>query len=44
LHHLLAQFREFRNVALDAIAISLQFSPQRLKLTDEIIDFARRSF
>ena len=44
LHHLLAQFSVFRNVALNAIAISLQFSPQRLKLTDEIIDFAHRSF
>ena len=44
LHHLLAQFGVFRNVALNAIAIGLQLSPQCLKLTDEIVDFAHRSF
>jgi hypothetical protein len=31
LHHLLAQFSVFRNVALNAIAIGLQFSPHRLQ-------------
>ena len=36
LHHLLAQFGVFRNVALNAIAIGLQFSPQCLKFTDEM--------
>src|SRR6516165_7651594 len=30
----------FRNVALNAIAIGLQFAPQCLKVTDEIVDFA----
>jgi hypothetical protein len=44
LHHLLAQFGVFRNVALNALAIGLQFSPQWLKLTDEIVDFVHRSF
>jgi hypothetical protein len=43
LHHLLAQFRVFRNVAFNAIAIGLQLSPQCLKLTDEIVNFAQRS-
>ena len=36
LHHLPAQFGVFRNVVLNAIAIGLQFSAERLKLTDEI--------
>jgi hypothetical protein len=44
LHHLLAQFSVFRDVALNAIAIGLQSSPQCLKLTDEIVDFAYRGF
>ena len=39
LHHLLAQFCVFRNVVLNAIAIGLQFSAERLKLTDEIVNF-----
>jgi len=43
LHHLLAQFGVFRNVALNAVAIGLQFSPERLKLTEETINFAHRS-
>ena len=43
LHHLLAQFGLFHNVALNAIAIGLQFSPERLKLTEETINFAHRS-
>jgi hypothetical protein len=34
LHHLLAQFGVFRNVTLNAVAIGLQFSPERLKLTE----------
>jgi hypothetical protein len=42
LHHLLAQCRVFLNLALNAITIGLQFSPQCLKLTDEIVDFAYR--
>jgi hypothetical protein len=33
LHHLLTQFGVFRNVALNAVAIGPQFSPERLKLT-----------
>ena len=41
LHHLLAQFGVFRNVTLNAVAIGLQFSPERLKLTEETINFAR---
>ncbi len=40
LHDLLAQFSILRNVALNAIAIGLQFSAERLKLTDEIVNFA----
>src|SRR5262249_7803735 len=40
---LLAQFGVFHNVALNAIAIGLQFSPERLKLTEETINFAHRS-
>ena len=44
LHHLLAQFGVFRNVALNSIAIGLEFFPQCLKITDEIVDFARRGF
>src|SRR6516162_7152696 len=41
LHHLLAQCRVFLNLALNAFAISLQRSPQPLKLTNETINFAR---
>src|SRR5262249_50078532 len=43
LQYLLAQFGVFHNVALNAIAIGLQFSPERLKLTEETINFAHRS-
>ena len=43
LHDLLAQFSVLRNVALNAIAIGLQFSAERLKLTDEIISTDRGS-
>jgi len=43
LHHLLAQFGVFHNVALNAIAIGLQFSPERLKVTQETVNFAHRS-
>ena len=41
LHHLLAQFGVFHNVALNAIAIGLQFSPERLKVTQETVNFLR---
>ena len=44
LHYLLAQFRVFRNVALNAIAIALQLSAERLKLSDETINFVHRCF
>ena len=43
LHHLLTQFGVFRNVALNAVAIGPQFSPERLKLTQETVNFAHRS-
>ena len=43
LHYLLAQFGVFRNVALNAVAIGLQFSPERLKLTEDTVNFAHRS-
>jgi hypothetical protein len=44
LHHLLAQRRVFRYVGYNAIAIALQPPPQRLKRTDEVVDFDRRGF
>jgi hypothetical protein len=44
LHHLLAQCLVFLDLALNALAIGLKLSPQPLKLTNEIVNFARRIF
>jgi hypothetical protein len=43
LNHLLAQFGVYHNVALNAVAIGLQFSSERLKLTEDTVNFAHRS-
>ncbi len=44
LHHLLAQCAVFLNLALNAFTISLQFFPQPSKVTNKIINLARRIF
>ena len=44
LHYLLGQPRVGRDVSLNAISIGLQFSPQRLQLTDETVKFTYRNF
>ena len=44
LHHLLAQFGVFRNVALNAVAIGLQLFVQRPEFNDQTINFTYRSF
>jgi len=43
LHYLLVQFHVFIDVPFNAFAIGLYFSPERLKLTNEIVIFGRRS-
>jgi hypothetical protein len=43
LHHLLAQSAVFLNLALNTFAIGPQLFPQPTKVTNEIINLARRS-
>ena len=42
LHDLLTELRIFRNLALNAIAVGVQLSSQRLQVADQAVDFARR--
>ena len=41
LHHLLTELRIFGNVALNAIAVDVQLSPQRLQVADQAVEIAR---
>jgi len=44
LHYLLAQSAVFLNLALNTIAIGPQLFPQPFKVTNEIINLARRIY